>query len=784
MKPTYLLLFFLTLTTTIFAQEQMDDLPIKVLLDKIQESAPDSNRVKLQLALGKALLLKPGSGNKEIDSVMNYAAQALALSRKLHFQSGIGNEMLLIALVQNKQNQGTNGLVTAQQALKLFEQIKDYRGIAEDYIIIAQHYDIVGQDLALRLKYYRQAADLFIRGGFRTRAATTLMDIGDLLILQRDFMGALKELYPALYLYETLNYPRLQGVYILIAFCSAELGDYTTATKYDLLALKTAQQVRDTSIQLARIYLYTGETYRHLKEYSQAFNLYQKAQKIAIQYNDQSYIAVTTDAMKLVAMSIGNYSLAEKLANKLSKMQITQSLIPQRNIEASFVTIFIRNGELGKAEYHAKKIEALLKRTRPDDLTAFQCLVALARFRLRNREFVKCIQTINFTDRMLKNKRLATYDLQLELLKFQVDSAQGSYLSAIRHFRVYKIMVDSTVNSSKTNQMASLRIEAETEQKNQNILLLTKQGELKDSQLKQSRNFRNFLLVAAAFFLVVIGLFYNRNRIKQKNNLLLQAHQKEINAQNLSLRTLVSDKNQLLADKDELLSDKDLLLKELNHRVKNNLQMIMSLLESQSAYLDNKDAQIAVTESQNRVQALALIHQKLYQVNNVTEVDMQEYIVELVTYLNSFYGTNEQAILIQYEVDDIHIDVSQAIPVGLILNEAITNSIKHAFKGRSHGEIRVYFRSVSDKVLRLRVSDDGIGLSDKAELKRTGSLGMTLIRGLTKQLKGILQIDQKGGLAMIVEFSTEIMVYKDGAGAGIVRAAPYQDRFYHFPTQE
>ena len=132
----------------------------------------------------------------------------------------------------------------------------------------------------------------------------------------------------------------------------------------------------------------------------------------------------------------------------------------------------------------------------------------------------------------------------------------------------------------------------------------------------------------------------------------------------------------------QLLVDKDWLIKEVHHRVKNNLHLIVSLLETQSSYLYNNAALEAIVESQSRIQAIALIHQKLYLDANVSTIDMSSYIQELIHYITDSFGTSHFNIFFLQNLENIFLDVEQAIPVGLILTEAITNAIKYAFKGR------------------------------------------------------------------------------------------------------
>jgi two-component sensor histidine kinase len=189
----------------------------------------------------------------------------------------------------------------------------------------------------------------------------------------------------------------------------------------------------------------------------------------------------------------------------------------------------------------------------------------------------------------------------------------------------------------------------------------------------------------------------------------------------------------LLKEKDGLLTEKEWLLKEIHHRVKNNLQVVMSLLNSQAAYLSDDTALSAIKESQHRVHTMALIHQKLYQSEQIACVDMPSYINEVVGYLQESYSHPRQ-ILFKLNVEPIELDVTQAVPLGLIINEAIINAFKYAFPGGASGTVALSLHRLGESTFQLTISDDGIGLPAGYDPARSRSLGMTLMHGFSGQL--------------------------------------------------
>ncbi|HEY6901941.1 MAG TPA: sensor histidine kinase, partial [Puia sp.] len=328
---------------------------------------------------------------------------------------------------------------------------------------------------------------------------------------------------------------------------------------------------------------------------------------------------------------------------------------------------------------------------------------------------------------------------QFHEMQFEVDSAAGNYISAIQHFQLHKRLNDSLFNVTKSRQIADLQLKYETDKKNQSIRLLQAQAKSEHAELENVSLQRNITIGGVAMLLIIAILAYNGYRNKQRSNWVLQVKQTEINQQNKSLQGL--------------LQEKEWLLREVHHRVKNNLQIIISLLNAQSDFLDNPSAVHAIRESRERMQAIALIHQKLYQPGHGPKINMFSYIQDLVSYLESSF-TSARRIYFQLEIDDINLDVSQAVPLGLILNEAITNSVKYAFPGGRNGVIHITLHQRGGNIL-LRIMDDGVGLPDDFNIGSSNSLGMQLIRLFAEQLEGKLQMCGDKGVEISLLFKQE-----------------------------
>jgi PAS domain S-box-containing protein len=198
------------------------------------------------------------------------------------------------------------------------------------------------------------------------------------------------------------------------------------------------------------------------------------------------------------------------------------------------------------------------------------------------------------------------------------------------------------------------------------------------------------------------------------------------------------------------LDEKELLLKEVHHRVKNNLQIISSLLNLQLNVITNKETREMVRESQNRVRSMALIHERLYQSGNLAQISLEEYLRSLTRDLFRSYGAS--GVQLRMEVEEIRLDVDTAIPCGLMVNELISNALKYGFPDGKEGEILVKCTQLSRDRVALTVADNGVGLPEDVERKTGESLGFQLIHLLVKQLRGTLDIVRGGGTTFQITF--------------------------------
>jgi len=320
----------------------------------------------------------------------------------------------------------------------------------------------------------------------------------------------------------------------------------------------------------------------------------------------------------------------------------------------------------------------------------------------------------SFNFYMAINSRYSAGDMiQYISLSFE---KQGLYDSALYYYKKY---YKESVKFEQEKNQRSLR-ESELQ-----IDVLKRDKELK---LKEDQAF--LYAIALGVIGMILGFLYFFYKKRQVRNRELQRLNNELESKN---------------------KQNELLLKEIHHRVKNNLEMVKSLIALQSAELEDSETKDAMIASQNRVQSMGIIHQKLYQGENLGSVEMKDYFVNLSEgILDSFDA--EEKVKIECAMDNLELDIDTAVPIGLIVNELLTNALKYAFPDNTEGKINISLSKESPDTLTLKVSDNGIGKLDGKAIQGTG-FGSQLIKLLTQQLNGKMNEETQDGVAVSFEFT-------------------------------
>ena len=712
---------------------------------RLPGSRPDTSRVLLLLQLGQDLLAQSDDLGTKASAALPYAQQAAALSDQLHFAAGRIGSLYLLGQVHDYVGQDTLGPGLIRQGLALSMAQKRPRLAAFGWLWLGE----TEAQAAAKIACFQRARALFGQVGAKADEAYMLKCIADCHLGQGHPEQALSELLEALALYRAAGHRRLYYTHDLLQATYRQMGDYKEALRYGLAALAGAEAAHDTDIEAA-FCVRLAVLYRDLRQYPEALVYYQKA--LAEFQQQGNELSTITMAGAIVRIRVAQHRAQEGLTffERVARPYAHGSPRVVERIADYMVEAHSALGHYAQAAPYAAQLVAFLQTGTADEGEKAAIYLTLGRFYVLTKHYDEARRYLQLAQNQQRGTLL--YMAGLHLLLFKADSAQGRFPDAIAHYQRYKLLNDSVFNERKNQQLASLEIQYDTRKKEQNITLLTKQNQVQQAYLRQREWQRNTLLVGAGLLTLLLGLGYNRYRLKQRATRLLQTQQLEINHQNEALHQLVGEKQHLLEEKQELLEEKDWMLKEIHHRVKNNLQVISSLLNTQADYLRDPAALAALRESQNRVQAMALVHQKLYQSDSVALVNMPEYIQEITERLLESFDCLD-TVRERLDVAPVELDVALATPLGLIINEAITNALKHAFPQRRPGTLTVGLRPVGAQRYELVIADNGVGLPADFDLAHSHSLGLTMVQGLSKQINGVLHIEPGGpGVRLTLQF--------------------------------
>ena len=510
-----------------------------------------------------------------------------------------------------------------------------------------------------------------------------------------------------------------QGQPILLANTISDIalayyfrGIYEVALRNHIEALRLRESAGDKSL-ISKSYNNIGLVYRARKDYKNAISYYERSLALKKELADSA-------GQLNSLMNIGSsYQYQHNYDSALWYGR--QTLVLSRQISkpkdevnslANLGVAYVGLHQWQQAETHLN--EALTKAVQKGYKESFYGIYeGLGNVMLNKKEYAKAIEWFN------KGVLLAAEADRKEMLANYYDNLSdcyektGDYNLAYNFIRNSEAIRDSLLNEENLRQLNEMNTIYETSKKEETIDVLSKEGKKKEVALIRSHRERNYFIVATILFLTLAGVAFYAYRDNRKKKELL-------NKQNAIIETA--------------LKEKETLLREIHHRVKNNLQIISGLLTLQSRQIENPEAQEAVREGRNRVKSIALIHQKLYQQDNLTGVVMKEYLDDLVNSIQQTFKDRETTIKAVIECGNLNLDVDTAIPLGLIINELITNCYKYAFAGRSSGLVTIRLEE-EEKKLVLEVRDDGIGLPAGFDRNNTRSFGMKLIHSLATKLE-------------------------------------------------
>ncbi len=504
------------------------------------------------------------------------------------------------------------------------------------------------------------------------------------------------------------------STYFMIAWVHKRKGEFEKATATDLYALRVAEEIGDQK-SIARALEEVSDDLRNQGRSAEALDYARRAIEICQKNNFQEELPYTLRYAGDACIALNDPAQALQYYNQA--LDLTRSISPNPLSIADIINC--RGNAYKRLGRYAEALE--------------DYKVCLANSEKGNYPGGIYTATGNLGEvNLLMGNYGEALPYQLKTIEMQEKDGDvgnlvenyghastiyeklGDYKNALLYQKKARVLRDSTASLQSDAQMSELRTKYETEKKEATIAA---QGQ----QISQQKlvQWLGFGVVALLGGLLVFG--YRSYRVRTKSN-------------------------QLLAAKN---TENELLLKEIHHRVKNNLEIVSSLLALQSAQIDDQGVKDAMQEGQNRVQSIGIVHQKLYQRDNLAAIEMKDYFINLSESILDSFGA-EDRVTIECAMDQLDVDIDTAVPLGLIVNELLTNTLKYAFPNGQKGQVRIKLEKKSDNILHLEVADNGVG---KSGVTQGTGFGGQLVSLLTRQLSGTMREEVEHGTTVFFDFN-------------------------------
>ncbi len=514
-----------------------------------------------------------------------------------------------------------------------------------------------------------------------------------------------------------------------------DLGNLPSALDYSLKAKPIYEKINEEDGKVM-LYLQIASIYIGLKNFQLAISYLKKAYQ-NIQKYKQLYIAINLNLADI-------YRKIDEFDTALYRLDLAENFIKQQNNDV-YIGYFYANKGLLYAELNKTfKSDSLIKLSvekfltsndlRPLSETYLDLAKINLKFNRKNKALLYAENTYNIAD------TVKLYNLTTESSRILSDLyfEKGNYLKAYKFLNISLHSSDKYSADSASSKIAEMRAEFEISQNQAQLNYLKKISQVRTKLL--------LLAVIALILIVALTLFLFRLSKKRKEaNNLLKEYNEEITQQNEE----ITQQNEVI---NAQLEEKDILMKEIHHRVKNNLQIISSIINLQSMRISEPDTLEIFGEMQRRIMAISSIHQKLYQGNSVTQINMKEYLSEVVDATHIAFNNANLEVNYEIAVQNVNLNIDYAVSLGLIVNELATNAYKYAFKPGRNNHLLIGLQTTDDQHCILTVKDSGPGLPENFSFDKSKSLGLRMVSLLTKQLKGRISFENKNGTSFLIDF--------------------------------
>ncbi len=499
-------------------------------------------------------------------------------------------------------------------------------------------------------------------------------------------------------------------------------GNFGKALEQYLLAEQIGERIGEGSLRSLALNN-IGVVYRHRNEHEKAIEIYEKSIGLKRELGDREGVANSLRNIGLAQSSLHNYKLS------LPRFQQARDIYEELGLKQEVTSLDIDRGvayyQLNIRDSAIQVLERALNNTQ---LKAPAHDICQSKYALGKsyQELGQLPKAKYWLDQAAQDAESTDFiKLQAEIFEAlaMVNKNLGNVAEAFSALKNYTNLQDSISTNERIKLQEELAAKFQSDLQEEKIVT-------QQLQLERAERSRITLIAGIVFVALVFLLTYRLYRLRQIANKELQAKNEVVN------RSLVEKEN---------------LLKEIHHRVKNNLQIISSILSLQSRQLNHPGAINAIREGQHRIRSMAMIHQQLYQDENLDGVDAATYIKQLTETLIKNFKDKIQNIDLELDLAELKLDPDALIPIGLILNELVSNILKYAFTGRNEGKIHISFKP-EETYHVLSVSDNGVGLPmDKHHIENADTLGFKLVRAFVDKLNATLSIDNEIGTSIRIE---------------------------------